>query len=166
MSNTKYFSSKQENTISKFLGWSVVTGSGSRSTHPGDIQSTGWLGECKTHETPGHRIIFYQSVWKKIQDEAISKYRFPALFVDDGSQKVENTWVMYYSVFPSMSYRMIPYPFSFKTNVSFKSLDMMQERNKYGLSTPVIFVLGFDINIVNINISTLVDFRLMFGSFS
>ena len=88
MKGKKYYSNKQETTVASYLGWSVVTGSGSRSTLPGDIQSDEWLGECKTHETTGHKIIFYHSVWTKLQDEAISKYKFPALFVDDGSQKV------------------------------------------------------------------------------
>ena len=56
-------SDRQEKLISKYLGWSQVTGSGARPMHPGDIVSDGWLGECKTHVTPGHRIGFNFSVW-------------------------------------------------------------------------------------------------------
>lgn len=92
---TKFFSSKQERMVADFLGWSVVSGSGARDCHPGDITSDEWLGECKTHEKPGHRIVFWTKVWNKICDEAASKHRYPILIVDDGSQKLDNTWVMF-----------------------------------------------------------------------
>lgn len=164
MKGTKYYSNKQENTIASYLGWSVVTGSGSRSTLPGDIQSDEWLGECKTHETAGHKIIFYHSVWNKLQDEAISKYKFPALFVDDGSQKVENTWVMYSGEFPSGEYRSIAYPFANTANIGFKSLDMWAERNKYDSTVPVIFLVGLLGTKSQLCISSLKDFMVMFGS--
>jgi len=162
MNSTKYYSSKQENMIANYLGWNVVAGSGARSTLPGDIQSDEWLGECKTHESPGHKIIFYQSVWKKLMDEATSKYKFAALFVDDGSQKIDETWVMFYHVMPSCEYRSVGYPFAIKTNISFKSLDMVKERIKYGFTTPVIFMVGKYSHEL-LNLSTLRDFQLMFG---
>lgn len=164
MSSTKYYSSKQENMIANFLGWSVVPGSGARSLYPGDIQSDEWLGECKTHENPGHKITFYHSVWKKLSDEAISKFKFPALFVDDGSQSIFDTWVMFYHVMPSGSYREVAFPFSIKNNIGFKSLDMMNERRKFSEVDPVIFVVGLDNKEVTTNISTLKDFAFMFGS--
>lgn len=89
---TKDFSSKQESMIADYLSWDVVSGSGAAACHPGDIISDNWLGECKTHEKPGHKIFFSKDVWKKICDEAMSKGRSPVLFTDDGSQKIENTW--------------------------------------------------------------------------
>ena len=95
MLSNKYYSSKQENMIADYLGWSVVSGSGSRNTLPGDIQNEDWLGECKTHASSGQIVSFKHKVWKKIKDEAVAKFKYPALFVDDGSQTSENTWVMY-----------------------------------------------------------------------
>lgn len=159
--SSKYFSSKQEKMIANSLGWSVVSGSGSRNLHPGDIQSDEWLGECKTHEKPGHKITFYKSVWDKIVDEAISKYRFPALFVDDGSQTVENTWVMF-NVLPAINYTSCYFIYTVKTNVSFKSLDMMKHRNTLDLSEPVVYTLKYYRR--NVYVSTLQDFITMFGS--
>lgn len=92
--STKDFSSKQEKKLANCLGWSVVSGSGAAACHPGDIESDSWLGECKTHVTPGHSISFSKSVWEKIKNEAFSKCKAPVLFVDDGSQEPCNTWCM------------------------------------------------------------------------
>ena len=88
------YSDRQEKLISKYLGWSQVTGSGSRPMHPGDIVSDEWLGECKTHVSPGHKIVFDFSVWDKLSGEAVSQFKSPALFVDDGSQTINHTFVM------------------------------------------------------------------------
>lgn len=95
MESTKYYSSKQEHMIARYLGWDVVFGSGARDCHPGDITSDNWLGECKTHTSPGKRITFNRFVWNKIIDEAQSKFKFPVLFVDDGSQSIEKTWCLF-----------------------------------------------------------------------
>lgn len=89
---TKYYSSIQEKMIASYLGWSVVVASGARRFHPGDIQSDSFLGECKTHTSPQKRISIYKSVWNKISTEAMSTFRKPVLFVDNGTQKIENTW--------------------------------------------------------------------------
>lgn len=120
---TKYFSAIHESVVSKFLGWSVVTGSGSRSCFPGDIISSEWLGECKTHTSPGHSILFDSSVWKKITEEAASKHRYPALFVDDGSQSIKCTWCL----LPrftldewSDNIKFTPYPNKFDKHINFK----------------------------------------------
>lgn len=156
--STKYFSNKQENMIARLLNWTVVKGSGARSLHPGDIQSDVWLGECKTHETPGHKIIFNQRVWKKIVDEAVSKYRFPALFVDDGSQTIMHTWVMY-SCLPSIPVTVVNFPHVVKTNVSFDSLDMLDHRKHIDGTSPVIYTVSIDRVAY---ISTLEDFHEMF----
>ena len=91
---TKDYSSKQEKLIADYLDWERVVASGARACHPGDIRSDLWLGECKTHVTSGNRLKFVFREWQKIQEEAISKFRFPVLFVDEGSQTVENTWCM------------------------------------------------------------------------
>lgn len=92
---TKYYSAIQEKRIASYLDWDVVTGSGARDHHPGDLISEEWLGECKTHVSPGQKIIFNYKVWKKISDEAKSKFRYPALFVDDGSQRLDRTWCIF-----------------------------------------------------------------------
>lgn len=91
MSN-KESSNLQESTVAKYLGWKVVSGSGARPFHVGDVVSEDWLGECKTHNTSRNAITFNLNVLKKISDEAMSKHRFPVLIVDDGSQQVDNTW--------------------------------------------------------------------------
>lgn len=157
--SNKYYSSKQENMIASKLGWNIVKCSGSRSTHPGDIESSEWLGECKTHQSPGHKIVFYQSVWRKIVDEAISKYKFPALFVDDGSQTIKNTWVMF-NTLPGVTYIGSNFIYPIKTNVSFNSLDMMNHRKTLDSSSPIIFKIARDKETVFI--SSLEDFYIMF----
>ena len=93
--STKVFSHLQENLIANYLNWGGVSGSGSRAGRPGDIIGAHFLGECKTHKEPGHKIAFNAQVWKKIQNEAQSIFKFPVLFVDDGSQRVENTWCLF-----------------------------------------------------------------------
>lgn len=91
---TKDYSSKQEKMIADYLGWECVVASGARDCHPGDIITDNWLGECKTHVTTGNRIKFMFRDWDKIIEEATSKFKFPVLFADDGSQKEQNTWCM------------------------------------------------------------------------
>lgn len=92
--NNKYYSNRQETMIAKYLGWSQVVGSGSRPFTPGDINSSQWLGECKTHDTERSNIIFNKYHWLKISEEAVAKNRYPVLFTDNGTQLYENTWVM------------------------------------------------------------------------
>ena len=77
--STKDFSSKQENQISKLLGWSTVSASGARNFHPGDIRSNRWLGECKTHMKCSDKILFKFSEYSKICKESTEEFRFPAL---------------------------------------------------------------------------------------
>lgn len=92
--STKFYSMKQESAIASALGWSRVTGSGARINYPGDVCSDEWMGECKTHTTPGHPVIFNFAVWDKIEKEAMSQFKQPILFVDDGSQDLAKTWCM------------------------------------------------------------------------
>lgn len=92
--NTKIYSSKQEKMVADLLGWEVVSGSGAAACFPGDVIGDEWLGECKTHTEPGHKIFFSKDVWDKIKQEAVVKRRFPVLFTDDGTQKEVNTWCL------------------------------------------------------------------------
>jgi hypothetical protein len=90
----KEASDVQEKMVADYLDWKQVTGSGSRPTHPGDVLGAEWMGECKTHTSPNHNVIFKKSVWDKICEEAYSHHKSPAYFVDDGSQKWYKTWVV------------------------------------------------------------------------
>lgn len=90
----KEASYNQEHMVANFLGWQVVSGSGSRPFSPGDIKNENYLLECKTHTKEQSNIIFYKNHWDKICKEARSVNKYPALIVDEGSQRAENTWVM------------------------------------------------------------------------
>jgi len=92
---TKFYSEKQENLIAGFLGWKTVAASGARSFNQGDIKSDRFLGECKTHTESKDTVFFLSEVWKKINMEAFSNSRRPILFVDNGTQTVENTWCIF-----------------------------------------------------------------------
>lgn len=90
----KEASSKQEKMVAEFLGWKVVTGSGSRPFTPGDVNSDHFLVECKTHIEEQDNIVFYKKHWDKISTESRTINKYPALIVDNGTQKSKNTWVM------------------------------------------------------------------------
>lgn len=92
--SNKYYSNRQEQMIAKYLGWSQVIGSGSKPFIPGDVNSSSWLGECKTHDDERSNIVFLKSHWLKICEEAVAKHRFPVLFTDNGTQLAKDTWVM------------------------------------------------------------------------
>lgn len=92
---TKDFSKIQESRIADYLDWKVVSGSGARDFYPGDIEGEFWLGECKTHTKPSETVVFYRTHWDKICAEAATKFKYPALFVDCGTQKVNDTWVLF-----------------------------------------------------------------------
>ena len=51
-SSTKYFSSRQEDSISKFLGRNTVPGSGSPRFYAGDVITNDFLIEAKTTTKP------------------------------------------------------------------------------------------------------------------
>ena len=87
----KECSNRQEETIAKYLGWYKVSGSGSRPCKPGDIYNETWLGECKTHIRFQNSIIFKFKEWDKINEEATSQFKNAVLFVDNGTQLIENT---------------------------------------------------------------------------
>ena len=128
--STKYYSTKQENLIADYLGWKVVTGSGARAFHPGDVVSDQWLGECKTHTEPFSNLRFDFDVWTKISREAASQFKKPVLFVDDGSQTIERTWCL----FDVSSYSLREIPIIDYTNCSsmtFKYFEL-EEKSKSG----------------------------------
>ena len=92
--NKKEASDKQEKMVAGYMGWSVVSGSGSRPFLPGDVKNEHYLVECKTHVDLQEKVVFYTKHWKKISIEAQSDHRYPALVTDIGTQKAEHTWVM------------------------------------------------------------------------
>lgn len=108
--NKKEYSSKQEKMIADYLEWHQVVGSGARPTFTGDVEGLDWLGECKTHVSPGHKILFDINVFDKIVKEASAKFKQPAYFVDDGSQKISKTWVVCLDRDLSSNYTVEPYP--------------------------------------------------------
>lgn len=161
-SSNKYYSNKQEKLIADMLGWKVVSGSGSRSTHPGDIESEDWLGECKTHKTPKHKIKFDHNVWKKIVDEAASKFKFPVLFVDDGSQTQLHTWCMF-KITPGVPFIYTNYILPIRSNIVFDSSIMLEHRKSIKSDLPVIYTINREKE--TIYISTFSDFIEMFKSY-
>ena len=100
--STKDFSSIQETNIANYLNWAVVSGSGARPFHKGDVYSAAWLGECKTRMKSSTTVIIYLSHLLKISNEAMFNRKNSVLFVDDGSQQVSSTWAVFYpqSIFP------------------------------------------------------------------
>ena len=162
MNTTKYYSNKQEFFIASWLGWNKVAASGARNFHPGDIQSSKWLGECKTHTKHTNNITFVNTVWNKICNEAIAEFKDPILFVDNGEQNdVESTWCMckessldgYISIdIKDTSIRRTP-----TGNIVFDNLDMilfLRKRRKIdfaaGISSPIIISLDDDRCIINL----------------
>ena len=109
--NKKEYSTKQEKTIADYLDWHRVTGSGAVPLLTGDIESSEWLGECKTHVKDGQLIRFDSEVLDKIVSEASAKFKQPAYFVDDGSQRVSRTWVMFLYRDLSSNFVIEEYPY-------------------------------------------------------
>ncbi len=125
MTNNKLYSSKQERLVANYLDWEVVSGSGARF-QPGDVISETWLGECKTHSRPGFRIEFIGKVWNKIYMESVSQMKRPAYFVDDGSQRVNHTWVMTRWL-PLDTVKVVEYPGSVNESFAFDGTTMYNE---------------------------------------
>ena len=89
---TKYYSTIQEHNIADYLGWSVVPASGARPFNPGDVKASNWLAECKTHTEPKDKIVIKKDVWIKLTNEARSLMKSQVLCIDNGTQKIRNTW--------------------------------------------------------------------------
>ena len=92
---TKYYSTLQEKRLANYFGWSTVSASGARPFNPGDIKSENWLCECKTFTEPRDCIHIKKSVWEKLRNEAYSQRKRPVLFLDNGTQKPENTYAVF-----------------------------------------------------------------------
>lgn len=90
----KEASCRQEKMVANYIGWNVVSGSGSRPFKPGDITSDYFLVECKTHINHQDKICFKLQHWTKICEEARAKNKLPLLVTDNGTQKYNHTWVM------------------------------------------------------------------------
>lgn len=84
----------QEQAIADYLGWSAVPASGARLFDKGDVKSASWLAECKTHTEPKDKIVIKKEVWIKLSYEAMSLMRSPILCIDNGTQRINNTWVV------------------------------------------------------------------------
>lgn len=125
MEATKVFSIKQEQSIADELGWSRVAGSGAAPCAPGDVRSDEWIAECKTHVKPGEDVIFMLNHWQKIQEEGVSTHKYPVLFVDEGSQDLDRTWVICFahSISPD-EYQPFPFPKIVKTNIKFNQQEL------------------------------------------
>lgn len=132
MATMKTFSDAQEKMVALFLDWSQVSGSGARPTVTGDVQSDEWLGECKTHATPGHKINFVISVWDKIKDEAAAKFKQAAYFVDDGTQRSWHTWVMFSDRLFVQDVEILNYPLKVnKSGISFEYNSLLRDSLYY-----------------------------------
>lgn len=165
MKSTKYYSSIQESLIAKYLDWDVVTGSGARDCHPGDIVSNEWLGECKTHVSAGKKITFNWDVWNKISNEASAKFRFPVLFVDDGSQKLANTWCLFpYHLLACSSSTIIEYKSPAQAHIVFEHQTMLERykslQKQYNND---LVILAITFRNLRLGIVPLTTFRELFG---
>lgn len=160
--STKDFSSVQEKRIAECLGWEVVTGSGARNFHKGDVYSNEWLGECKTHMTLTEKIQFRKDHWDKICKEAIGCHKTPVLFTDNGSQDLKHTWCLIpkarayddldmYSLFSK----------SIRTNIQFNHFDMLEDMKSNRISGYIIHDFGSEIS--DVVITTFTIFQGYFG---
>ena len=157
--STKDFSNIQEHKVAEFLGWNIISGSGSRACRPGDIYSNQWLGECKTHIDSGHKIEFKYSVWCKIADEAASKFKFPVLIVDDGSQRIDHTWCLI-DMNISVPYGAIVKPLNISIN---KNIVISHDELMNHICTDKLTILCVKLKNYNLGICRLSDFNLEYG---
>ena len=117
----KYYSNIQEKMLSEALGWSKIGGSGAAPCAPGDVSGSQWLGECKTH-TKESPILFDANVWAKIKEEAYSRLKRPVLFVDNGTQKIRDTWCICLAKDINAATLIVAdLPFKVKKNITFNS---------------------------------------------
>lgn len=161
--STKDYSSKQEHMIADYLGWEVVSGSGARDFNPGDIRSPSWLGECKTHMVDSSKITIYNSHWLKIKDEAKSIFKYPALFVDNGTQTSENTWVVIDidKCLPD-GCTVIPHYDEDSVNLSFNCRQLRAEFNEYKELTDEFVVFECKLNGKSVALTMLSEFNSMY----
>lgn len=145
----KQASSIQEKQVAIILGGSVVSGSGARAGHPGDVTLDKYIVECKTHTKPDHRVVFKDSVWRKLKHEAFGVFKYPVLVVDDGSQRIDHTWCMISKECIPEYANIIPTVNDNKSSVSFSHVDMyvMYKSHKELYKSPMLlyhYTLGHD----------------------
>lgn len=99
---TKDYSSKQESTVADYLGWKTVVGSGARDFHYGDVMDLEWLGECKTHIRKQKQIKFLKQHWEKLKEEALFHHKNPILIVDNGTQRIVDTYCLFTNRFDTI----------------------------------------------------------------
>lgn len=177
---TKTYSSRQEKMIADALGWNVVSASGARNFHPGDIRSNTWLGECKTHVSETSTIIFKDATWMKLEAEADSEHLDPVYFVDNGTQSLTNTWVMFdhkrnkgnfeYFIIDRKTYPELFKEFRGTVNIIFDNINVLYEYRKVkrinsaaGLDVFTVIACPIPCN-VDLVICPLTEFIDMFGS--
>lgn len=141
MLTSKQASLRQEDNIASYLGWHRVTGSGARPTFVGDVESSSWLGECKTHVRPYQKIHFDLKIWNKIADEATAVFKTPVYFVDDGSQLVSKTWAVFRPVTSFYIFDRTPYPFKVTNSLNFVHSQMRKFISLHSKSDVVMFFM-------------------------
>lgn len=162
---TKYFSTIQEHRVADYLSWGVVSGSGARACYPGDIESSQWLGECKTHVSPNQPIKFMKDVWVKLRNEATAKHKYPVLITDDGSQDITKTWCLfpYRLVAPDYS-KYIEFSTKSKTNIIFNHIEGFDIwRNEKNTHQDRFIILTSNMDNSPVGIIPLVSFREVYG---
>lgn len=163
MSNKKKYSSIQEHRIADTLNWQVVSGSGARPTHIGDVGSDLWLGECKTHTKPGNKLTFTRTVWDKIKTEASSVFKYPVLFVDDGSQSLSKTWCMFAHGLFFEDHVEYPFPFPVNKNVTFSINQICTYTNALKADKQINCPIIYNVREFNAAICCFDDFNSCFG---
>lgn len=144
---TKYYSNKQEQLVARYLSMKVVSGSGAADCHPGDVQNENWLCECKTHVESGKKIMFNLKVWAKICDEAMYKFKNPLLVVDDGSQTLQHTWVMFdTNCGLCCECKKVPLPGIVKSNITFDSSRMKEHYESASKDSPDTIIFVYNIS--------------------
>ncbi len=162
--STKYYSTLQENRVAKYLNYGVVSGSGSRACNPGDLVGVHCLCECKTHKTPGHRILFNWQVWIKLKHEAEARFKFPVLIVDDGSQRLDKTWCLFPSFIAPSYTKSGSYNFTINTNITFDGDDAAKAYSKLFYDCVDTFgVFLIDLNGDQLCVCPLPEFNRVFG---
>lgn len=161
---TKLYSNKQEKMIAEYLGWETVAASGARDFCPGDVRSADWLGECKTHVGIRDRILVDAKVWAKIEQEAMSVFKKPVLFVDDGTQKADHTWCVldFHKVCEDKVKTFDP-NFKSRVNLIFKHSILFPAYNMVKRNSDKPVVATFQLQEKSLGIMSLYDFNELFG---
>lgn len=162
--STKDYSNAQESMVADFLGWNKVAGSGAATCKAGDVISDKFLGECKTHETVGSKVVFRRDVWSKLCDEAMVFGRIPVLIADDGTQKWRRTYCLVkkpadMSFLPKSEFFVSSYNVSYKKHLNFDPDRLYAKIKK---SENCIYVINwFDQDVLLMNLSTFNEYQVL-----